>query len=395
MGRDAELQELLVRLGDRSYPITSIEGLAGIGKTSLAYEAAYRCLQNSQPPSRQPCFDAIIWIYCQSHRISGTKIHPSLNPHRNLRQILQTIQSVLFPNATLPADLKEQCRWILQSLAQHSCLLVIDNLETLEDLNQLHAFLAELPHSTKTLLTSRKHADCESVIRLQPLSQTASLDLIQQKMRDQAIALTQRQQQQLQQQAQGVPLAIAYSMAHVAKFGQIPQLDRSQPGSIKPQNLYNYLFQKFFQTLNPKDKHILWAIAICPFPIALQTLYHIALGRQQPAQPDTHLSPLLQISWIDTLQENSASRRYTIHSITRQFALDQLDQSPALADAICQRRIDWYLKLCSPFKIYIGKNGMTMIASPKTGTTSKPPSIGAVSKTDTKMSNNFGNDSKA
>ena len=62
IGRDQFIIDVLDALKD-NFSLVSIEGYSGIGKTSLAKEVAYRCIEaNRNEVEVPPCFDYIVWI---------------------------------------------------------------------------------------------------------------------------------------------------------------------------------------------------------------------------------------------------------------------------------------------------------------------------------------------
>jgi transcriptional regulator with XRE-family HTH domain len=109
-GRDQELAELQEWIDDEHYRVIVIFGMGGTGKTVLATKLAQQAKDG---------FEYVFWR--------------SLQQAPPLKQILQ--QAVQFlseqQRITLPKDVDDQIRLLMQYLRALRCLLVLDNVESL------------------------------------------------------------------------------------------------------------------------------------------------------------------------------------------------------------------------------------------------------------------------
>lgn len=143
IGREAELARVLEWVESSRWPLASIEGMGGIGKTSLAIEAAHRCLPGKPLAIAKP-FEAVVWISARDY------------PDFNLRldHLLDTITRVLnYPHlAQLPPEQKVGA--VDKLLRSYRTLVVADNLETVTDL-ALVKFLEQIPEPSLAMVTTR------------------------------------------------------------------------------------------------------------------------------------------------------------------------------------------------------------------------------------------------
>ncbi|NJN96714.1 MAG: ATP-binding protein [Anaerolineales bacterium] len=111
IGREAEVTRVLEWVETSRWPLASIEGMGGIGKTSLAVEVAHRCLPGPSLAIVRP-FDAVVW--------TSARDYPDFN--LRLDHVLDTIARVLdYPHlAQLPPEQKWG-RWTSCSAATAPC----------------------------------------------------------------------------------------------------------------------------------------------------------------------------------------------------------------------------------------------------------------------------------
>src|SRR5947209_2311017 len=148
VGRERELEAVLNALGPATRAwIISLTGVGGIGKTELAIKAAHMAAQKK-------LFNYIIWTTAKDSWLTHEGIQ-YLKTQLSVDDLLNTIIEVLEMDPRLyktsPERKKEQVEAALRSA---SCLLIVDNLETVQD-QAVIQFLKELPGSSKALVTTR------------------------------------------------------------------------------------------------------------------------------------------------------------------------------------------------------------------------------------------------
>ncbi|WP_250847475.1 NB-ARC domain-containing protein [Streptomyces hygroscopicus] len=145
-----------------AYPVVSILGEGGIGKTSIALKAAYELLDDPKNP-----FDAFVWVTAKAtfltvneiQRISGA-IETSLGLFASAAEQLGG------ERAKKSVDPVSE---VLSYLEHFKVLLILDNMETVLD-QRLRDFLLDLPMGSKVIITSRIGLGIENPVSLAPLS---------------------------------------------------------------------------------------------------------------------------------------------------------------------------------------------------------------------------------
>ena len=125
------------------YPVITILGAGGIGKSAVALKVAYDILDLPDGP-----FELIVWSSSKTHTLSGTRIQRITD---SIVSSLDLISNVADDLGRIGADPVEG---LLEDLAAVPTLLILDNLETVLD-DRIRAFLSRLPSGSKVLVTSR------------------------------------------------------------------------------------------------------------------------------------------------------------------------------------------------------------------------------------------------
>jgi hypothetical protein len=140
LGRSQELQTLLRTLASLKQPLI-IVGPPGIGKSSAAIEASYRLVNpNRSDPSYQ-AYDYILFFTARLEPFHAARLVDEIARWTGNMYIMK-----------LP-DVSQKLMEIRAILARSRCLLILDNLESVED-NAIFEFIEAIPFPSQLLGTS-------------------------------------------------------------------------------------------------------------------------------------------------------------------------------------------------------------------------------------------------
>jgi len=172
LGRAAQVDQL-VKLIFGPYPVISLIGEGGLGKTALALKVAYELLDH--PDSS---FDAIVWTTAKSATITA---HEIVRIEKAITDSLGMLHSVAEALTGVPPT--DPIEEIIEYLTEFKLLLILDNLETVID-KRIVNFLERLPVGSKVLITSRIGlGEFERRLKLEPLDSKEAVNLLRSLIR--------------------------------------------------------------------------------------------------------------------------------------------------------------------------------------------------------------------
>lgn len=348
VGRQAEMVRLMELLSPahQAYLI-SVDGIGGVGKTALVLEAAYRCLRASTgevPSPRIPTFDAIVFASAKQQFLTPGGILARQQAQRTLRDIFHEIAHTLGRLNITHATPEEQPDLVQKALIQQRTLLIVDNLETVEDQEAVLSFLYDLPRPTKAVVTTRHRVvQLLAPIRMENLPERDGLDLITCHAEANQVTLTQDHALDLYHCSNGIPAAIVYAVGQIAAGHSAEAiLDRV---SQARGDVARFCFEGSVTPLQGQPAHyLLMALAMFPKRPLREAVIHVAGLTADPIAADNGLARLRQLSLV-----SQREGRYTMLSLTREYALAELAAHPHFEREARERWVAWYLKFTQDY----------------------------------------------
>jgi tetratricopeptide (TPR) repeat protein len=340
VGREEEIKTILQSLQPNSRTfIVGIEGIGGVGKSTLAVEVSHRCIEND-------LFEAVIWISAQESILTLHGIEPVIPEAKTLSDILITIGTNLGNPTIGNLSIQEQIRRAYNLLARQSTLLILDNFESLSKSEQREIldFLRRSPITLKVIITSRERVSEGQVIRLQGLSFEESNALLEWDAQQKNIHLTKDQSKYLVDLTGGLPLALLWVQGQIAILGySVTQvLDKLNLDADIP--ILQYCFNHSWNLLGQSDaKKLLFILALQPDPVSRAALQEIA-GILTNEHFGNEISHLLQLSLIDHDHDRDY---FSILPLTRRFVRTQFAGDRKFIKQAEQRIMQYYVKLLS------------------------------------------------
>lgn len=341
VGREEALQRVVEGLLSR-WPLVSIEGMAGIGKTTLAIVVGRACLPGGDACLDEP-FEACIFISAKDIMLTLNTFLDRVAYELNYPRISQQPFS-----AEKPAEVQKLLR-------QYRVLLIADNLETVTDQNLIR-FLRDVPEPSKVLITTRwSQVRGTWDVSLEGLAQEDALRLIRQHARrlqlENLIQATGEALKDLVMVTGGNPYAIEMALGHL-RYNRSLTAERQENAVKKLVNaLYvadrelDDLFDRMFKwaweddVLNAEARCLLLAT-----PFFVDSATAEALGAAAGVEGYYLTKALRQLGEMSLLKENAAGR-YSVHPLTRAFAARKLREVPDWERRAQERWMNWHAAL--------------------------------------------------
>jgi hypothetical protein len=303
-----------------------LQGMGGLGKTALADAFLRRNME-------QGWYDEIAWI---SARQKGFRLHGRIvaadAPTLSHEALVEALAQQILVDIPLPSpfSVDKVLPLLISRLQNTPHLLVVDNLETVVDVAALLPTLRRLVNPSKVILTSRVHLSSEPDIfsmAVPQLSSGSAFELIRSEGEmHNAPWLAEAEDGALEpiyQTVGGNPLALRL-VAGQAIVHALPTVLgnlRSARGRSAEQ-LYSFIYREAWDDLDEEAQRILLVMPLAPASGAsLEHLVQVS-GLHEDAVHNA-LENLVRRSLVD-VRGDLYRHRYTIHSLTRTFLLEQV-----------------------------------------------------------------------
>ncbi len=328
VGREADLQKLVALLRDPAVRLVTSSGMGGVGKTSLAVEAAGRVAGDFE---------------------HGAAFVP-LAPVSTVDELLPALAQALDVQPSSGGDLQQA---VLDHLSNLHLLLVLDNFEHLLDEAVLvRDILMAAPH-IKVLVTSREklNLEAEALYNLEGLELPASEDLQEASLSDSFALFLQRARQvrpsfaldcasagavvRLCRMVEGNALGILLAASGVEHFSP-PEILEQATSSLDflarrlrdvevRHSCLRALFESSFARLNDSQKAVFRRLSV--FRGGFDLTAAKAIG-------NATLDDLISLVEKSLLSRDLQSSRYDFHALLHEYAREELEAAGELEQVL-------------------------------------------------------------
>ncbi|MEZ4863998.1 MAG: NB-ARC domain-containing protein [Caldilineaceae bacterium] len=308
--------------------LISIEGMGGIGKTSLTDALLRRVIEEGW-------VDDIGWVSARRERLSWDgKINVEQQPALTAAQLIERLVEQLLPTH-MGNPLECMVTALHNRLHELPHIIVIDNLETLVDVETLLPTLQKLANPSKFVLTSRHRLYSMPNIYhfiVPELSEAHALTLIRQEanlsnLPELAMA-GEAALKPIYATVGGNPLALrlVVGQAHILPLDLI-LTDLGAARSDTTDHLYTYIYQQAWQRLNELSRQVLLIMPLAS-PMGEDIHYLAEIGAMAVDELRLALNKLVTLNLVDA-RGGINERRYSIHGLTRTFLQEEVLHSLA------------------------------------------------------------------
>jgi tetratricopeptide (TPR) repeat protein len=338
VGREQEIKTILQSLNPNSRTfIVGIEAIGGMGKSTLAIEIGYQCIEND-------LFESVIWISAKESTLTLHGIEPVMAEAKTLSDILITIGTNLGHPTIGNLSITEQIKRAYNLLSKRTTLLILDNFESLSRNEQrdILDFLRRSPITLKVVITSRERVSEGQIIRLQGLSFEESSALLEWDAQQKNIHLTKDQSKYLVDLTGGLPLALLWVQGQIAVLGYSATqvLDKLSLDADIP--ILEYCFNHSWNLLrHGGETKLLFILSLLPDSASRDALKEIS-NIEDSDSFENAVSDLLQLTLID--QENGRDY-FSILPLTRRFIRTQFASDRKFIKQAELKIAQYYVKL--------------------------------------------------
>ena len=328
-------------LVDPRTSVTSLTGVGGSGKTTLATWAA---LQSYDLET----FDFVVSVTAKDRELAPEGIRslqPGLTTYDTL---LDAICDVLgFPDLKREPEEKRSAE-LSQLLESSNGLLYVDNLETVDDPRVIE-FLDDLPIGVRALVTSRRAKVRVSVrpVEVGALSLKEAIELVR-SLRDApglgyVADLTKPEMERITEACDALPLALRWTLL---RAGNAPEAIRRaenlrDSGARGDSELLEFSFRRVFENMTDIEQAVMRTLSIFQEASPSEVLV-AGTGSHGYAVVDA-LDDLVTDSLVHRLFDSDRNDYvYALAPLTRSFVLQELRDSQGAERQIRQRLTSWF-----------------------------------------------------
>jgi tetratricopeptide (TPR) repeat protein len=307
-----------------------IQGMGGTGKTVLAAEAA-RTVKGF--------FKKVIWASANDAPISLADLLDIVLRSLNYRSDQLTMS--------------EKQAKVSELFQKDPYLLVVDSFERIGD-KEVDRFLAEhVFYPSKVLITTRYiWPQASSVIALGGLTHQQTRQMMEEIGKSQGAKekITESDIRTIYKTTGGLPLAISLIIGQLSQGIPLKLIISnltlgSQPPGIVAEGMFENLFGSSWGLLSESARRILMSLTFFAAPGSAEAIQEI--NRIEKRVFEDEIENLIKMSLIQPNRDRRGGdeHRYSIHPLTRSFAINKIDSDALLKNAIYGQAVDYFIGL--------------------------------------------------
>ena len=336
VGRKEDRNNLTKLLEGDRYPVITLSGAGGVGKTALALKITKELLvKDSQK------FDGIVWLSAKEKELSYLGIEDIEPTLKNHEELLDAIIEVMgFDSLNLKHDEKDAKVNAIFEICD-CILIVIDNLETITD-DRIIDFILEANPKLKIFITSRRGlGQVERRYELKQLKEKEAVFMFRQIAKDKNLEKLIRLDDDILKryvnQVSCYPLSIKWVIGQVAIGKDINEVIDAIHETTS--DISKFCFEQIYGSLATNPKKIICALSCFDTPPSAGVLkYAVDLDKHSF---EDGIQDLILVSLVIPEQfktdQNDIATRYSLLSLTRGYVREQLDDDSVLKRNLSER----------------------------------------------------------
>lgn len=302
------------------------DGAPGVGKTTIVYETAVRC-------KARHLFDVIIWASAKQQILHTADTIPVATYVTSINTILDLIGTTAENRSILSKDRYEEKEAIaLNILANQRCLLVVDNLESLdkEEQQKILTFLENLPRPSKGIMTGRERQRIGfHTVTIVGMKQDEALRFMREEAERRNVPpLTADDAVAVHKATHGNPLAMQQVIGLIQSLG-LSLREALAFGDVETHNeMLEFMYAEAYDKLTPIEQQILHVLPLFTDPANTEALM-AASGIQ-----GVHLTLGLRRLYQCFLVQRVGETRYDLLPFARQFLVSRQRRETFLGEGL-------------------------------------------------------------
>ncbi|MEZ4678155.1 MAG: hypothetical protein R2932_28460 [Caldilineaceae bacterium] len=299
--------------------LVNIEGHRRIGKTTPADALLRHLIQEG-------LVDNIAWISARQQRLDPAgRLHLEAKPALTAEELIDRLIEQLFPYGLRKNSPEERYNALYDRLHSVQYIVVVDNLETVTDVEELLPVLQALANPSKFIFTSRTTLFGIPNLyhfKMAELSEASAITLIRQEAEISGLPVLATASDALlrpvYETVGGSPLALRLVVGQVHLYPLDAILaDLRAVKSHSADTLYTYIYRKAWEVLNETSRRALLAMPLAD-PIGEEITFIAEVGDLEIEELRQALNQLVTLSLVNAVG-GLCERRYSIHGLTRTF----------------------------------------------------------------------------